>query len=123
LIFTQGPRRAGVLAGKISALLLAILCIVVLTFAVDAMASWVVAMLQDQPLRWPSAGDIAAGVLSGWLIVGMWASAGMFLGIMVRGTALAVGLGLVWTLAVENLLRGFGAMVEPLDVLQQWFPG
>ena len=36
----------------------------------------------------------------------MWALAGVLLGMLARGPALAVGLGLVWALVVENLLRG-----------------
>ena len=35
----------------------------------------------------------------------MWAAAGVLLGVLARGPALAVWLGLVWSLVVENLLR------------------
>jgi ABC-2 type transport system permease protein len=100
VLFTAGPRRHSVLAGKVIALLTIILLIVLATFAVDAVAALLVATLEDRPVSWPPAGELVVGVLAGWLIVSMWATFGMFLAVLVRGTALAVGLGLVWTLAV-----------------------
>lgn len=63
------------------------------------------------------------GLAAGWLVVAMWGWAGMFLGILVRGTSLAIGLGLVWTLAVENLVRGFASLLAAIDTLQRWLPG
>jgi ABC-2 type transport system permease protein len=123
MLFTQGPRRLSVLGGKLSALLLMMLLIVIATFIVDGAASWLVAAVESKPMDWPPIGQLARGVLAGWLIVGMWATCGMFLGIMVRGTALGVGLGLVWALAVENLMRIFAAIVGPIDFLQRYFPG
>ncbi|HEU4542437.1 MAG TPA: hypothetical protein VFR23_15020 [Jiangellaceae bacterium] len=38
------------------------------------------------------------------LIFGMWTAAGVLIGVLTRSPALAVGLGLVWSLVVENLL-------------------
>jgi hypothetical protein len=51
----------------------------------------------------------------------MWCLAGLFLGIAVRGTAVAIGLRLAW--ALENLLRIFGAIVDAVDVVQPLMPG
>lgn len=34
-----------------------------------------------------------------------------------------MGIGLVWTLAVENLLRIFGSIVDAVDVVQRFMPG
>jgi ABC-2 type transport system permease protein len=42
----------------------------------------------------------------GTLVMGMWTAAGVLVGVLARSPALAVGLGLVWSLVVENLLRG-----------------
>jgi hypothetical protein len=72
---------------------------------------------------WPPINALLTGVAGGWLVVGMWCLAGAFLGILVRGTALGVGIGLVWMLAVENLLRIFGSIVEAADVAQRLLPG
>ena len=51
-------------------------------------------------------GAEAAG--AGFLVLEMWALLGYALGTLARGPALSVGLGLVWALVVENLLRGVG---------------
>jgi hypothetical protein len=45
----------------------------------------------------------------------MWCLAGLFLGIAVRGSAVAIGLRLAW--ALEKMLRIFGAIVEAVDVV------
>ncbi len=53
----------------------------------------------------------------------MWGWAGVFLGLLVRGTSLAIGLGPVWTLAAENLVQGFASLLAAIEVLQRWLPG
>jgi ABC-2 type transport system permease protein len=122
-VLTQGPRRLSVLAGAFVALQLVIVVIVVAAFVTSSAAAAVVAAVTSKPADWPGVADFARGFLGGWLIVGMWAALGMVLGILVRGTALAVGLGLVWTLAVETLLRLFAPSVDLIDTLQRWLPG
>jgi ABC-2 type transport system permease protein len=51
------------------------------------------------------------------------AAGGVVLGMGPRGPALAVGLGMVWTLAVENLLRGTGNVLAPVGALADILPG
>ena len=53
----------------------------------------------------------------------MWALAGFFLGTVARGPALSVGLGLVWALVVENLLRGVGTLLSPVEAFTHVLPG
>jgi hypothetical protein len=100
-----------------------LLLVVLATFLVAASASWLIAAVESRPLRWPPLAELAQGLAAGWLVVGMWGWAGMFLGLLVRGTSLAIGLGLVWTLAVENLVRGFASLLAAIEVLQRWLPG
>jgi len=45
------------------------------------------------------------------------------LGTLTRGPALAVGLGLVWSLVVENLLRGVAGLLGPLETVTNVLPG
>ena len=52
----------------------------------------------------------------------MWGWAGVFRGLLVRGTSLAIGLVLVWTLPAANLVRGFASLLAT-EVLQRWLPG
>jgi ABC-2 type transport system permease protein len=121
-ILAQGPGRLAVLAGKAAALGLVLVAVVLATFAVDAAASRLVAAATSHPVAWPPLADLAEAFAAGWLIVAMWCAAGMFLGILVRGTALAVGAGLVWALAVENLGRVFASILDAIDVLLRWTP-
>ena len=59
--------------------------------------------------------SVAASVGGGILVLEMWALAGFALGTLARGPALSVGLGLVWALVLENLLRGVGALLGPVE--------
>jgi ABC-2 type transport system permease protein len=120
VLLTLGPRRLSVLAGKLLALTLVMLLIVLATFLLDGAASLLVASLTDKPVAWPPIDALLTGVPGGWLVVGMWRLA---LGILVRGTALGVGIGLVWALAVENLLRIFSSIVAVVDIAQRFLPG
>jgi ABC-2 type transport system permease protein len=121
-ILTQCPGRLAVLAGKAAALGLALLLVVLATFAVDAAASWLVAAATSHPVQWPPLAGLARGLAAGWLIVGMWCAAGMFLGVLAHGTALAVGAGLVWALAVETLGRIFASILDVIGALLRWLP-
>lgn len=122
-VLTQRPRRAAVCGGKLLALGLVMLLLVVATFALDALASWVIPAAESQPLSWPSATTLAQGFGAGYLIIAMWCAGGMFLGILLQGTALAIGLGLVWALVVESLVRGFASLLGVIDTVQRLMPG
>ncbi|TCP52940.1 ABC-type transport system involved in multi-copper enzyme maturation permease subunit [Tamaricihabitans halophyticus] len=122
LLLTAGPRRLSVLSGKLVALLMLLLAILLSSFAINAVASFVVAVVSDSQVSWPSVGEIAVGIGAGWLIGAMWSLAGALLGIVLRGTALAVGIGIVWVLALENLLRLFGSIVDWIDAALRFLP-
>jgi hypothetical protein len=59
---------------------------------------------------------------SGLLIGAVWCTFGVLVATLLRGTALPIGLGLVWALAVENLLRT-GVEIPVLGTIQQYTPG
>jgi ABC-2 type transport system permease protein len=122
-ILAQRPRRRSLLAGKLLSMATAILALVLTLFAVNALWSWVIAATEGMPADWPSALDLGRGIGAGWLILGMWSLLGALLGIVFRSTSLAVGLGLVWALAVENLVRGFAGVLGFLDAFQRGLPG
>jgi hypothetical protein len=83
----------------------------------------VLAVVESQPVVLPSIGELAEGAGTGALVLGMWAAAGVLIGVLTRSPALAVGLGLVWALVVENLLRGVSALISGLAVVTDHLPG
>ncbi|WP_107079772.1 ABC transporter permease subunit, partial [Micromonospora sp. MH33] len=123
-VLTQGPTRLEVYAGKLLTLAAAALAVVLAVFAVGAVASLLIASAEAQPVTWPAAGDLLTGIGAGWLIATMWAMLGAVLAVALRAVALPVGLGLVWMLAVQNLLAAIAApLVDWVAKAQEGLPG
>jgi ABC-2 type transport system permease protein len=123
-VLSQGPSRLAVLAGKLLALGVATLGYVLAVFTSGALASAVIAAAESAPLDWPSATDLLVGIGAGWLIAAMWAVLGGLLAVLMRGVALPVGLGLVFMLAVQNLLSAIAApLLDWVAQAQKGLPG
>jgi ABC-2 type transport system permease protein len=122
-VLTQGPGRGTAFGGTLVVLALTVVALVVATFALDLGVSGVLALIESQPVSLPSIGELVRGAGTGALVLGMWAAAGVLIGVLTRSPALAVGLGLVWALVVENLLRGVSALISGLAVLTDHLPG
>jgi ABC-2 type transport system permease protein len=120
---TQRPRRLSVYGGKLVTVGIAMLTLVLATFAVGAVWSGVIASVESESANWPSAADLARGVASGWLILATWSLVGVMLGVLFRGTSLAIGLGLVWVLVIENLMRGVAPLLGFVESVEKWLPG
>jgi len=101
---TQRPGRLGMLSGKALALAVLIVLFVLLGLAAGAMSSYTVALLEDASINWPPLEELAKAAGVGVLTFGAWGFLGFALGMLFRGTALAIGLGLAWALAVENTI-------------------
>ena len=123
-VLTQNPSRLGVYAAKLIVACLAALAGVLAVFAAGAVTSAVIAAAENRPLDWPGAADVLAGVGAGWLIAAMWTVLGALLAVALRGVALPVGLGLVWLLAVQNLLALIAApLLDWVAEAQKLLPG
>lgn len=123
-LLTQGPSRLVVYTGKLITLAGATLATVLAVLAVGAVTSAAIAAAENQPMHWPGLADLAIGAGSGWLIATVWATFGGLLAIGLRGVALPVGLGLVWLLAVQNLLAVIAApLLSWVADAQQGLPG
>jgi ABC-2 type transport system permease protein len=119
----QGPGRVTSLAGSLVALLAAVVGLVAALFATDVAVSLLVASSESQPVVWPAVTDLVASFGGGVLIMGAWTLGGVLVGTLARSPALSVGLGLVWVLAIENLLRGVGEIWAPLQNVTDLLPG
>jgi ABC-2 type transport system permease protein len=121
---TQRPTRLALYGGKLAALAASTLAIVGLIFALNATVAGVIATVESRALDYPSAAELARGLGSGWLILGMWCGLGALLGFAFRGVALPVGLGVVWVLAVESLVSAVAdSLLTSLRPLRDLLPG
>jgi ABC-2 type transport system permease protein len=123
-VLTQDPARLRVYGAKLVVAALAALAGVLAVFAAGAVVSAVIAAAEDAPVDWPGAADLLTGIGAGWLVAAMWTALGALLGIALRGVALPVGLGLVWLLAVQNLLSLIAApLLDWVAQAQKGLPG
>ena len=120
---TQGPGRLKIVAGALAALGVVGFALMALSLVLDLVGSLAIAAGEHQTVVWPDAGLLAQTFLTGWLVLGMWALFGYLLGTLAKGSALSIGLGLVWALVVENMLRGIGSSVGFIDALTKVLPG
>jgi ABC-2 type transport system permease protein len=122
-VFTQAPSRTRTVLGSMIAVMVLVAGLVVVTLLADMGMALGVAGMESQSVTWPALGDLAQSVGGALLVMEMWALAGYFLGTVARGPALSVGLGLVWALVIEGLLRGVGTSLEAVAVFTHFLPG
>ncbi|MGW5730024.1 ABC transporter permease [Nocardia beijingensis] len=122
-VFTQGPSRVQAVAAVVVSLAAVVVALVCAAFAADIAVAALIAASQSQALTAPALDRSLLGILTGVAILGMWTLAGALIGAIARGPALAVGLGLVWVLVVENLLRGVAGIFAPIEVVTDHLPG
>lgn len=116
-VLTQRPGRARVFLGKGLAVAAVLALFVLASFAVGAAGSYAIAGLENAPVGWPPAGELLLGVGAAWLVMAAWASVGAFLATLLRGTALAVGLGLAYALVLETLVAGLSFVNEGVEMV------
>jgi ABC-2 type transport system permease protein len=120
---TQGPSRLAAFGGTLVALGAVVVAILAAQLVLDFGASLLITGVESQAVVWPNAGELAGSVGGGLLISAMWAAAGVLIGVLTRSPALAIGLGLVWSLVVENLLRGVANLISGLEYVTDVLPG
>lgn len=123
-VLVQRPSRISVYGAKLATVALAALIGILTLFVTNATASAVVASLQGASVTWPALTDVLLGVGAGWLVTTMWGTLGVLLAIGLRSVALPISLGLVWLLAVQNLLSSIAApLLNWVAELQKALPG
>ncbi|MGH3088976.1 MAG: ABC transporter permease, partial [Rubrobacteraceae bacterium] len=121
---TQRPGRMSFFAGQLLALSVAVVAMVVVIFAFGALTSYAIASSRSETIDWPSLAEFVRGMSGGWLILMTWCLLGAMLAFFLRGTALSVGLGVVWILGIENLIVNVAAaLLDFADTLQKGLPG
>jgi ABC-2 type transport system permease protein len=120
-LFTQGPGRLQVFAAKLLALGAVLVLFVLVVFALGALASYTIALREGADIAWPSTWLLLRGLAAGWLILAVWAAFGVLLAVLSRGTALAVGIGILYALVIEGLLSALASQVGLIDRLVEFF--
>lgn len=117
--FTQRAGRLKVFFAKMLAVAIALVFFVLLVYLLTFIASLVIAMLEGQTIDLPPLWDVLKALSASWFIMAVWASLGVLVSVLSRGTALAIGLGIIYGLVIENLITVFALQVNFLDSLSK----
>ena len=120
-LFTQRPGRGSIFAAKMGALAIMLVPFVVFPFAFGAVAGIVIAQLEGAAISWPDAATVAQGMLAGWMVLAVWAAVGVLLAVATRGTSLAIGIGILYTLVIEGLVSLLASSVDLLEPVVDFF--
>jgi ABC-type transport system involved in multi-copper enzyme maturation permease subunit len=122
-VLTQRPGRLATFGGKLLALsvILAIYAVVILACAAGASA--ITGAIYSSAGGWPSLAAVARAFLACWLIMGLWTAFGALLAVLFKQAPLAIGLGIVYSIAIEGLIVNTLSLDSSLKNVQRGFPG
>jgi ABC-2 type transport system permease protein len=120
-LLTQRSGRLRVFAAKVSALAVMLVPFVLAIFVAGAVASYAIAGAEGAAVTWPSVWEVVRALIVGWFVLATWASFGVVLAVITRGTALAIGLGIVYTFVIEGLVSALAGQVSWLNSLVDYF--
>ncbi len=120
-VYTQRPGRVRLFAAKLAALGIVLAVFVVVPFVVSALLSYFIALREDVAIVWPGVWLTVRGVATGWFLLAVWAAFGSLLAVLSRGTALAIGIGILYGLVIEGLISAFVNDVSVLRPLAEGF--
>ena len=111
-VMSQRPGRVQLLISKLAATFLFLILFVLAIFSAGAIASYIIANLEGVAVTWPSALGLVEALAAGWFLLAIWASIGVALAVLSRGTALAIGLGVLYALFIESLLSALAGQIS-----------
>jgi ABC-2 type transport system permease protein len=106
-VMTQGPGRLTTWFGRVIVFMAWMGILTLVMFAVGAGYSVVIAATQNHAIAWPATIDIVKGVGTMGLLLAAFGSVGLALGVVIKQSAAALGVGLVYLLAVEIIAVRF----------------
>lgn len=123
-VLSQRSGRLSVFGAKLVVLVVGSAGFLLALYAVSAVASVAVAQREGASMSWPAFPDALGTFAGGTLICATWACFGAVLAVLLRSVATPIGLGLVWMLAVQNLLTNLAApAIGWVDSMQKGLPG
>jgi len=120
-LLIQRPGRMRVFGAKLAALGVGLVPFAIVIFMAGAVASYLIAGAEGATVEWPSGWELISAVAAGWFVLATWAAFGVLLAVASRGTALAIGLGILYALIIEGLLSALASEVGWLDALVEYF--
>jgi ABC-type transport system involved in multi-copper enzyme maturation permease subunit len=120
-VLVQRPGRLHIFAAKLLALAAGLVPFVLAVFALGAVASYAIAWGEGAEAGSPPLWDLVRALAAGWLILAVWAAFGVALGLLSRGTALAIGVGILYALVMEGLISAFADQVGLLEPVVEFF--
>ena len=106
-MFTQGPGRMTTWVGRMVVFTIWMGVLTAILFVIGAAYSAVIALANSQTLTWPAADAIAKGFGAIWLILTVNGAIGIAIGVLVRQSGAAIGIGVVYLLSVEVIAVRF----------------
>lgn len=122
-ILTQRPGRLSVVGGKLLGLAPILLIFAAGTLLIGLLASLLYAAGTGSALAPPGPGTLLKGIAASWLILAAWATLGVALATLFRSAALAIGLGLVYALALENIIGTVAFFVDQVESFRRLLLG
>lgn len=116
-LFIQRPGRLQIFAAKLAALGIWLVPFVLASFAVGVLGSLLVARTEDAAVDWPRLSIVVRGLAAAWLIFAVWSAFGVVLAVLSRGTAMAIGIGILYGLVIEGLISALFDQVDSLRPL------
>ncbi|MEJ7798497.1 MAG: ABC transporter permease [Solirubrobacteraceae bacterium] len=120
-LLMRQPRRIGLLAGKMAALLVFAAAVLALAEILSVGASLALAPTQDVTtsswLTLDGLVEAASSYAIALLSITAWATLGATLAVLVRSGPIALGIGIAWSGPIEHLTVDFWSSAA------QWFPG
>lgn len=119
-LLTQRSGRLRLLCAKLVGLATWLVPFVLALFIAGAGASYAIAAAEHAAVDWPSIWDLGRAVATGWFILATWAAFGVLLAVLSRGTALAIGLGILYTFVIEGLFSALAGEVSWLGPIVEY---
>lgn len=122
-ILTQRPGRLALIGGKLLALAPLLLIFSGSALLLGLIGSLGAAALQGASLAPPSALELLKGLGAGWLILAVWTMFGVAIATVLRSSALAIGLGLIYSLVLEAVVSGVALFIEQASQVRNFLLG
>ena len=122
-VLSRRPGKLKVFAGKTFAVLSCFALFSALALVVGGACSYAIASLEGMPIRWPEAQSVVKALGAGWLIFSVWGMLGAFLATALRGSSLAIGIGLGYALVLEAVVGSLPTSGDALQPIYASLPG